>query len=92
MVVPILGGSPTIPTPCVLCGGNLANPKHAHVYVDVDMLRFYELLSKAMLQNGCVQVDTDTGDIYWSHPRLKEGYAWTPLYVGEVPEAATESA
>lgn len=80
MTIPILGSSAGIAgqAVCVLCGGNISDPDHKHIYADVKLLHFYDKLCEDLILNGCMIIDPESGAIFWGHPRLKEGYVWAP--------------
>ena len=80
MTIPILGSSIGSGgrTVCVVCGGNVSDPDHKHIYTDVKLLNFYDELCKNLLLNGCMVIDPENGTIFWGHPPLKEGYVWAP--------------
>lgn len=78
MSIPILGTAST--TRCVVCGGFLT-PQHEHVYIDKDMLSFYDKMIEGMLTNGCLLINPETGDIFYGHPLLKETHAWGAVKV-----------
>jgi hypothetical protein len=79
MTIPILGSSTGSGgrTVCVVCGGDIGDPNHKHIYTDVKLLAFYDDLCKDLILNGCMII-TEEGQIFWGHPRLKAGYVWAP--------------
>ena len=80
MTIPILGSSTgnSGRTVCVVCGGDISDPEHKHIYADVKLLNFYDDLCRDLILNGCMIIDPENGTIFWGHPRLKEGYVWAP--------------
>ena len=78
MTIPILGQANSVK--CVVCGGFLT-ANHQHIYVDADTVAFYDNTLENMLLNRCIIVNPENGDIFWGHPRLKEGYVWAPVKI-----------